>query len=212
MKPTQRFGLSVLLVVAIALPAIAYEYPLSSTSLRDAYMLGNRKDEHTAEFLALYTQFLPMPQTGPHVSVISVETPYSQVVELGQNALNPDIQGTEEELADKKFAFIVRVEVDLTDSYPGPAPFNTATPGQPIPNLERDFDIQLLQSKKIPTESTQVYLLYSDGVTNILQISGAVIDLKFYGYKIDSDDDATVKVHTPDDQDIEATFDLGHLR
>jgi hypothetical protein len=211
-KPTQRFGLCVLLVVAIALPAIAYEYPLSSTSLRDAYMLGNRKDEHTAEFLALYTQFLPMPQTGPHVSVISVETPYSQVVELGQNALNPDIQGTEEELADKKFAFIVRVEVDLTDSYPGPALSNPAAPGQPIPSFERDFNIDLVQGKTIPAKSTQVYLLYSDGVTNILQISGAVIELQYDADKIDSDDDATVKVHTPDDQDIEATFDLGHLR
>jgi hypothetical protein len=211
-KPTQRFGLSVLLVVAMALPAIAYEYPLSSTSLRDAYMLGNRKDEHTAEFLALYTQFLPTPQTGPHVSVISVETPYSQVVELGQNALNPDIQGTEEELADKKFTFIVRVEVDLTDSYPGPALSNPAAPGQPIPSFERDFNIDLVQGKTIPAKSTQVYLLYSDGVTNILQVSGAVIELQYDADKIDPDDDATVKVHTPDDQDIEATFDLGHLR
>jgi hypothetical protein len=52
MKPTQRFGLSVLLVVAIGLPVFAYEYPLSSTSIRDAYILGNRKDEHTAEFFA----------------------------------------------------------------------------------------------------------------------------------------------------------------
>jgi hypothetical protein len=212
MKPTQRFGLSVLLVIAIAFPVCAYEYPLSSTSLRDAYMLGNRKDEHTAEFLALYTQFLPMPQTGPHVSVISVETPYSQVVELGQNALNPDIQGTEEELADKKFAFIVRVEVDLTDSYPGPAPWNPAAPGQPIPSFERDFNIDLVQGKTIPAKSTQVFLLYSDGVTNILQISGAVIELQYDADKIDPDDDATVKVHNPDDQDIETTFDLGHLR
>jgi hypothetical protein len=211
-KPTQRFGLSVLLVVAIALPAIAYEYPLSSTSLRNAYMLGNRKDEHTSEFLALYTQSLPMPQTGPHVSVISVETPYSQVVELGENALNPDIQGTEEELADKKFPFIVRVEIDLTDTYPGPAAVNPAVPGQPIPSFERDFDIQLIQGKKIPAESSQVYLLYSDGITNILQISGAVIELQYDGDKIDPDNDATVKVRTPDDQDVEATFDLGQLR
>jgi hypothetical protein len=212
MKPTQRFGLSVLLVVAIALPALAYEYPLSSGSLRDAYMLGNRKDEHTAEFLARYSQFLPMPQTGPHVSVISVETPYSQVVELGENALNPDIQGAEKEYGDKQFPFIVRVEVDLTDSYPGLSPGNPAVPGQPVPNFERDFNIELTQRKGIPAKSTQVYLLYSDGATNVLQISGAVIELQYDGDKIDSYDDATVKVHTPDDQDVETTFDLGHLR
>jgi hypothetical protein len=212
MKPTQRFGLSVLLVVAIALPAIAYEFPLSSTSLRDAYMLGNRKDEHTAEFLARYTQSLPRPQTGPYVSVISVETPYSQVVELGENALNPDIQGAEQEYADKDFPFIVRVEVDLTDTYPGPPSLNPAVPGQPMPNFERDFAVDLIQDKTISAKSTQVYLLYSDGVPNVLQISGAVIELRYEGDKIDSYDDATVKVHIPDDQDVEATFDLGHLR
>jgi hypothetical protein len=80
MKPTQRFGLPVLLAVAIVLPAFAYEYPLSSTSLRDAYMLGNRKDEHTVEFLAQYQRELPMPETGPHVATISVKTPYAKVV------------------------------------------------------------------------------------------------------------------------------------
>jgi hypothetical protein len=82
-----------------------------------------------------------------------------------------------------------------------------------MPNFERDFQIRLLQGKKeIPAESTQVWLLYSDAVPNLDQISGAIIELRYDTDKIDSYDDATVKVHTPDDQDVETTFDLGHLR
>jgi hypothetical protein len=212
-KPTQRFGLSVLLVAAIVLPTFAYEYPLSSTSLRDAYMLGNRKDERTVEFLAQYLHELPMPETGPHVATIGVKTPYAQVVELGANVLNADIQGAERDLAGKQFPFIVRVGVDLTDTYPGPPPWNPTAPGVPMPDFGRDFKVQLVQhDKKIDVRSTQVYPLYSDAVSNISQISGAIIELQYDADKIDSYDEATVKVHTPDDQDVETIFDLGHLR
>jgi hypothetical protein len=212
MKPTQRFGLSALVVAAIALPIFAYEYPLSSTSIRAAYMLGSRNDEITTEFLARYKHSLPMPKTGPHVAVISVETPYSQIVELGQTDMNKDIQGAEKEFAGKEFPFIVRVGVDLTDTYPGPPPWNATAPGVPMPDFQRDFQIQLVQGKKeISAQSTQVYLLYSDAVSNIYQISGAIIELRYDSDKIDSYDDATVKVHTPDDQEVETTFDLGHL-
>jgi hypothetical protein len=142
-----------------------------------------------------------------------VKTPYAQVVELGENALNADIQGAEKDLADKQFPFIVRVGVDLTDIYPGPPPWNPNAPGLPMPDFGRDFKIQLVQhNKKIDARSSQVYLLYSDVVSNTLQISGAIIELQYDAEKIDPYDEAAVKVHTPDDQDVETTFDLGHLR
>jgi hypothetical protein len=209
-----RFYLFIFLAsVMLVSPALAFEDPLSSTSIRDAYMLGNRKDFKTAEFFARYKQHLAMPESGPHVATISVETPYGQVVELGEAALNVDIQGVEQRLADKTFPFIVRVGVDLTDQYPGPPPSNPFADALPMPDFEHDFGIQLVQGKKvIPVKSTQVYLLYSDAVANIYQISGAIIELKYETAAIDSDDDAIVKVHTPDDQNVQATFALGQLR
>ena len=213
MKANARLRLfTILLAGAVALPSLAFDYPMSSSSIRDAYMLGKRKDFRTAEFLAPYTHYLPMPETGPHVATISVETPYAQVVELGQDALNPDVQRAEQEFADKPFPFIVRVGIDMTDTYPGPPPWNPRAPGLPIPDFQRDFDIQVTQSKKIPAKSTQVYLLYSDAVANIYQISGAILELQYDADKIDSYDDVTIKVHTPDDQNLESTFDLGHPR
>jgi hypothetical protein len=79
-------------------------------------------------------------------------------------------------------------------------------------DFRRDFTIRLVQAKKeIPARSTEVSLLHSDTGANPDQISGAIIELRFNIHTIDSYDDATVKVHTPDDQDVETTFDLGHL-
>lgn len=199
-------------MAAIALPTLAYEHPLSSPSIRAAYLLGNRNDSVTSEFLTHYSHSLPMPKTGPHGAVISVDTPYRQVVELGQNALNPNVQDAEKEFASKEFSFVVRVGVDLTDSDPGPPPENPTGPSAPMPDFQRDFTIRLIQAKKeIPASSTEVSLLYSDAVANLDQISGAIIALRLNIGKIDSYDDVTVKVHTPDDQDVETTFDLGHL-
>ncbi len=197
----------------LALPALAYQYPLSSTDIRSAYMLGNRNDDVTTDFLAQYKHELPMPDSGPHVATISVETPYTQVVALGKLALNPDVQQAEQDFAEKRFPFFLRVGVDLTDSYPGPPPWDPTAPGLPLPDFQRDFEIQLVQhGKVIPAEAAQIYLLTSDAVANIYQISGAIIELRFDADKIDPYEEATVRVHTPDDQDVETTFDLGHLR
>ncbi|MFY9805430.1 MAG: hypothetical protein WA211_11965 [Candidatus Acidiferrales bacterium] len=197
----------------MALPALAYLCPLSTTDIRSAYLLGNRNDFVTTDFLAPYTHELPMPDSGPHIAKISVETPYSQVVALGAIALNPDVQLAEQDFAARKFPFILRVGVDLTDTYPGPPPWDPTAPGLPLPDFERDFEIQLVQhGKVIACESTQVYLLTSDAVANIYQISGAIIELRFDADKIDPYDEATVRVHTPDGQDVETTFDLGALK
>jgi hypothetical protein len=210
-------GAALITVVAgallLALPALAYQYPLSTTEIRSAYMLGNRNDFVTTDFLASYTHELPMPESGPHVAMISVETPYAQVVALGAAALNPDVQQAEQDFATRKFPFILRVGVDLTDTYPGPPPWDPTAPGLPLPDFKRDFAIQLVQHDKvIPAEDAQVYLLTSDAVANIYQISGAIIEMRFDTDKIDPYDDVTVRVHTPDDQDVETTFDLGHLK
>ena len=202
-----------LTAIVIALPALAYPYALSSTEIRSAYMLGNRKDSVTTDFLAKYKHDLPLPDFGPHVATIRVETPYAQVVALGESALNPDVQGAEQDLAEQQFPFILRVGVDLTDTYPGPPPWDPTAPGFPVPDFQRDFDIQLVQNDKlIQSKSTQVYLLYSDRVANVYQISGAIIELRFDTDKIDPYDEVTVKVRTPDDQNLETTFDLGRLK
>jgi hypothetical protein len=219
MKPAARSGPVVLfatfvIVLMIALPALAYRYPLSSSDIRNAYLLGYAKDQNTTSFFAPYARQFPMPESGPHIATITLKTPYGQLVELGQSALNADVQGAEEEYANRKLPFLVQVGVDLVPTYPGPSPSDsTAPPGVPLPDFQQDFNIQLIQDgAKIEAQSTRVNLLYSEGVGNTYVVSGAIIVLRFDPEKVNPDDEVIVKVHTPDDQQVKATFDLGHLR
>jgi len=218
MKSAARSGLVILLgtfviLALIALPALAYQYPLSSSDIRNAYLLGYAKDLNTTNFFAPYVRELPMPETGPHVAKITLKTPYGQLVELGQSAVNADAQGAEEEYATRKLPFLVQVGVDLTPTYPDPLTWNPTAPGFPVPDFHRDFPVQLVQDeKKIGEQSTQVYLLYSEGAFNTYEVSGAIIEYRYDPEKIDPDDEITVEVQTPDDQGVETTFDLGHLR
>jgi hypothetical protein len=219
MKPAARSGLVVLLgtfvvLMLIAFPALAYQYPLSTSDIRNAYLLGYAKDLSTANFFAPYARQFPVPESGPYIATITLKTPYGQLVELGQSALNADVQGAEEEYATRKLPFLVQVGVvDLTATYPGAPTSDTAAPGVPLPDFQRDFPARLVQDgQEIAVQSTQVYLLYSDSAFNTYTVSGATIEYRYDPEKIDSDDEVTFEVRTPDDQDVETTFDLGHLR
>jgi hypothetical protein len=219
MKPAARSGLAILLgafvmFTVIALPALAYQYPLSSSDIRNAYLLGYAKDLNTTNFFAPYARQFPMPDSGPYVATITLKTPYSQLVELGQSALNADVQGAEQEYASRKLPFLVQVSVvDLAASYPGTSGSDTAAPGVPLPDFQRDFPARLVQDgQEITVQSTQVYLLYSDSAFNTYFVSGAIIGYRYDPEKVDPDDEVTFEVHTPDDQQVEATFDLGRLR
>jgi len=105
MKTKPRPGFVIFLAtsaLAIALPALAYQHTMSSTDIRNAYLLGNRKDSITESFFAPYEHALPAPRSGPFVATIGVVTPYSQIVRLGEGALNSDVQEVEQQFANKK--------------------------------------------------------------------------------------------------------------
>ncbi len=200
-------------VLGTAWSALAYPSPLSSTDIRNAYLLGTRKDSVTADFFAPYRHDFRMPASGPHVADVILETPYAQVVDLGQSDPNPDSQQAGIDLAGKDFPFIVRVGINLTENYPGPAPSGPRWPGVPIPDFERDFKIRMWQNgKEIHPESSQVFLLYSGEDASFAQITGAVMELRYNNDLLDPYSGLQITVHTPDDQNVETTFDLGQLK
>lgn len=70
----------------------AYDFPLDSESIREAYFLGRRNDEKTIKCLASYFKRLPLPEKGPHISEISLYTPYAQIVlNSSRNAGSPGV-------------------------------------------------------------------------------------------------------------------------
>jgi hypothetical protein len=198
-------------ILAVALPALAYQYPLSSSDIREAYLLGTRRDSVTANFFAKYRHDLRQPRTGPWVSDIIVETPYAQVVGIAQADQNPDTQQAGIDLAKKNFPFILRVGINFTDTYPSP-PSNPPAPRVTIPDFEKDFKIRMSQKdKKIEQSSLKVILLDSGDYGNG-QITGAVLELTYKNGDIDSSGDLTITVQTPDEQDVETTFNLNSLK
>lgn len=204
--------LTIGLSFVLALPAFALEYPLSSTSIRDAYFLGKGNDDNLARFLLGYRHALPMPKSGPHVAVISLATPFIHVVEHSAGTANYSAPSAVKEFSGKSLPLLIRVEIVLTAAYPAPSSSNLQPLTQPIPDFYGDFDIQLVQGKKIPSESKHVSLTYSDASTNIYGLAGAIVELGYDPGKINTSEEATIVVRTPEGQDVETRFNLAMLR
>jgi hypothetical protein len=211
MKARTHFAIIVTFVaLAIALPALAYDYPLSPEAIRDAYFLGKADSAKRAEFFANYTQHPPLPETGPYVSMIQLETPFAVIVERTAQALNYNAPDAAAEFEGKPAVFLLHVQIDLTDSY-GPL----ISAGAHATRLRsgdfwHEFTIRLIQDKEIRAQKIHGTPNYHYG-TSGGALSGAEVDLEYDAAKIKSAP-ATVEVIAPDGQDLKATFDLGTLR
>jgi len=201
--------LSFLIALAIVLPALAYDYPLSSEAVREAYLRGKGDSAKRDEFFAKYTQHLPFPKTGPHVEMVQLETPFAVVVEHSAKTINYHAPDAAEEFEGKPGVFRVHVEIDLTDSYAALLSSTDGVANLRSPDFWHDFKIRLIQGREIHARTFNGFPLYSYGDASVL--TGAEVDLEYDAAKIKSDD-ATVEVIAPDGQDVKADFDLGTLR
>ena len=84
--------MKILLAFLMALqPLFAFSTPLSEQAIREAYFLGQRRDESTAAFLSKYIHELPPPNYGPHILSITTYTPFAQaVLDSSQHAEVPE--------------------------------------------------------------------------------------------------------------------------
>lgn len=208
MKATARLRLSIVLLAAIAArPLAAFDYPLSSKAIREAYFLGRGDAGRRAEFFGKYTQHFPIPRTGVHVAIIQFETPFVVIAEsISQNVSNYFAQDAQEEFHGKPGICRVRVQAYFGDydGWQSPSP-------QPTTRFRTDYTIRLKQhGKEISSRASSSEALYSSGPTPA--VIGLEMDLEYDAEKIDSAAPATVKVITPDGQEVRGTFDLAKLR
>src|SRR5204863_4007174 len=61
--------------------SFAFDTPLSDQAVREAYFLGQRRDETMAAFLNKYPKYLEAPKTGPHVASVTFFTPFPLLVQ-----------------------------------------------------------------------------------------------------------------------------------
>ena len=200
------------LVVAPA--TVAFEYPLTETAIRNAFLTGHATDGRNSQLFVKYVRDFPAPESGPYVARIRLETPYEQVAKVGATAANYHAQEAEQEFFGKPLPFRVSIEIQFTPTYPEFAMQEAAGAYsllQPLPDYQRDFQIDVSQGNTIEPASSRAYISPSYFSNTVWGIQGLVIEQEYDPQKIDSSD-LTVEVHTPDGQDVVTTFNMAELQ
>jgi hypothetical protein len=133
-KPSRR-ALSAAALLLAALPADAYQSTLDAKAVHDAFVLGQRNDQSTGDFLSPYIQERNESRSDLHVAEIEILTPFAQVVDDSRK----NTSGYTEQQAAQKYrqvgnTILVNVTLMLPAVYPQAANHNGKdTPGNPAP-------------------------------------------------------------------------------
>ena len=201
-----RWSLPVLLALLIAQPALGFDYPFSSETIRDAYFLAKASPDKRQEFFERYRHNLPAPKSGAHVGLIAIETPFGFLVDaLTQTPMDYHAADAEKDYFGKPGEFRVHVEIYFTDTYPGP----TDTAGT-LGEFWHDFHVHLKQNSEVDARSVHGEPIDSD--QTISGYEGALMDVDYDVNQLDSGALTTIEVDTPDGQEVETTFSLNELR
>lgn len=177
----------------------AYNHPLTDESVREAYFLGQDADR-AASFLSQYVQSLPVPNSGPDVAEIALQTPYAQVVAASLGHLAG--YSAQQAAADYKQRgdFIqVRVKVLFTPTYTGGDDY------------WRGVSVGLVQKKYMGATGVSGEPLYAtDHDGDRAWVIGANVFVQFSVAGVDSDT-IQVEVIPPGGGAVYATFELDSL-
>ena len=215
----QQVGSFLIAAMLLAPPAFALNSPLSEESIREAYFLGQRRDESMVRFLAKYKQVLRPPDTGPHISSIEFLTPFARLILLSSQRVNYSAQQAEKEHRRDDEMVAIKIEIQLTKSYgavlAGPTGPRSGSPiGYRLrsPDFWKDFDVQVLSDEKSlePTDFTG-QPNYSCADEGGCILTGATLRLKLPA-KLFTSDSASVQVSPPEGPEVSVDFDLAALR
>jgi len=216
--PAKRYFV-LFLVAAFVTSAAAYDHPLESSAIRDAYFLGT-DNRRSVEFLSTYLKKLSVPKSGPYVSEIAVRTPFAQVVANSRDhSIGYSAQQAEQDYRESPSTVQVRVQIFLTPPF---AVNNVAQPPAACQGVQRmnsaldcfhDFRFHFFQQNQSKDKSIQPQNSY--GVPIYLGDSGALsggdVWFTFRASQIASAP-LHVSVTRSDGQKFSADFDLTTLR
>jgi len=203
----------------------AYDTPLDKQKIHEAYVLGQRNDKVTGDFLDHYVAQITEPQNGPHIAQIELLTPYAQIVDLSRRKA---ADGYTEAQANQDYdlhgkTIHVNIVITLPAAYPQPDDSANAAAPPPASGTEKkamnpenfwqNFKFQLKQNgKPISSRSINNQPIHSTA-TNATPavLDGQNVWLEFDAKDVASDL-ATVEVVTPEGKPIKAAFDLKKLR
>lgn len=192
-------GASLFLSLVLAIPAFGFDYPLTSSAIREAYFLGARRAGGGTDFLSEYSKSIPDLAVGRNfVSKMRIETPFLQVAEHSSRALNYSAQDAVRDFYGRPA--VIRMYLEICYQIDAPLP--------------RAVKISVIQGKKeiapLSDERTAFFPAtdeYSGHAPNL----GEIVTLEFDAAKFDSSR-LTLQIDAPNGQRAQAWFDLQSLR
>src|ERR1700733_2054812 len=218
--------LGTLTLTIFAPVAQPYEATLAPAALHDAYVLGQRNDQTTAEFLDPYAKQTTGTVDGgtPHLSEIEVLTPFAQVVDESRRKGSGGFSEQQAIAAYHKRGdtLVIRVNLVLPAAYPekergAQAPTVSHDPKQTDAlrpeNFWQKFQFALKQNgKTVPTKSIHNQPVYSAATKNSPStLDGQTVWLE-YDAKSIANEPISIEVNTPDGKTATTQFDLKSLR
>jgi hypothetical protein len=211
---------SVLLALILSTPStFAFDTALSDEAVREAYFLGQRRDDTMATFLNKYTKFLSPPKTGPHIYSVTFFTPFALLVQQSsQHTSGYSAQQAALDHRDQGEFVRIIVQIQLTDSYGPfivrPTGSRSGSPKGFVPrpyDFWKDFDVQVFsKDQKLEpfSSSGQPDLLCDEGGCTL---TGATLQFDFSAEDFPSGS-AIIDINPPEGDPLSVDFDLDHLR
>jgi len=206
-------------LLAIPFPSAAFETPLSDTTVREAYFLGQRRDETMSRFLEKYTIYLAPPKSGPHIASVTMFTPYAlAVLESRDKSVGYSAQQAALDHAKRSESVKAILDILFTDTYGAyiPRPVGSrrdATTGL----MPRPYDFWKVFQVNFFYKDDQLKPISSSGQPKLscddsgCTLIGATLEFEFLAEDVPSDS-ITIQVIPPEGEQVVLDFDLASLR
>jgi len=221
MAPTRLRYFVTLVAAVFSLPSssFAYETPLSDTAVREAYFLGQRRDEKMAQFLDKYTIYLAPPKSGPHIASVTMFTPYAQaILQSRDNSSGYSAQQAALDHARHAESVKVVIEILFTNSYgaliPRPTGSRSDSPTGLMPrpyDFWKDFQVNFFYKDdqlKAVSSFGQPRLSCSESGCSLI---GSTLEFEFLAESVPSDS-IFVEVIPPEGEQVVLDYDLTSVR
>jgi hypothetical protein len=197
----------------------AFDTPLSDTAVREAYFLGQRRDDTLPKLLGKYVVHLQPPRTGPYIESVSFFTPYI-LTALNSNYQVSIYSAQQAQLDHLKTPEVVRITVQifLTESF---AAYSAAATGSDAHSPKGvfvrpsdfwlDFRLRTFQKDQlvIPSSANGHPLFQCSDAGCVL--SGATLSFEYPAAAF-TDTSATVQIDPPEGDPVVVDFDLAAFR
>lgn len=214
------------IMICVLSPSLnAYDKQLDAHAIHEAYILGQRNDKSTGDFLANYLSQITEPQNDVHVAEIELLTPYAQIVDESRRKTSDGY--TEGQAMEYYQAHGNTVKVNVTLLLPSAYPKTAESKDAPSPppatgpeknamrpeNFWQNFQFRLKQNgKTVPSRGISNQPIHSTATnTAPAVLTGENVWLE-YDVKDVASEPADIEAVTPQGKVIKATFDLKKLR